>query len=87
MDGDVSPTRAFAAMESGLGLTDLELAVSDRLEDADLDERKHRALVRLRSERRRRRRGRGLRFHSRAIIEVERAQAVRRISRTKYRII
>jgi hypothetical protein len=83
----VSRTRAFAALEPGLGLNDLELAVSARLEDADLDEREHRALARLRAQLRRWRRDRGLRFHSRAIIEVEQVPAVRRISHTKQRII
>jgi hypothetical protein len=80
----VSPTRAFAALEPGLGLNDLELAVSERLDDADLDEREHRALARLRAQLRRWRRDRGLRFHIRAIIEVEQVPAARRISRTKH---
>jgi len=80
----VSPTRAFVALEPGLGINDLELAVSDRLEDAGVDEREHRALARLRGQLRRWRRDRGLRFHIRAIIEVEQVPPARRISRVKH---
>ena len=67
----VSPTRAFLALEPGLGMSDLELAVSDRLEDAGVDDRECKALGRLRAQLRRWRRDRRLRFHTRAIIEVE----------------
>jgi hypothetical protein len=66
-----SPTRAFLALEPGLGMSDLELALSDRLEDAGLDERERKALTRLRAQLRRWRRDRRLRFLTRAIIEVE----------------
>src|SRR5262249_3062736 len=79
----VSPTRAFVALEPGLGMSDLELAVSDRLEEPALDEREQRALARLRAQLRRWRRDRALRFHTRAIIEVEQTAAPRRISRIK----
>ena len=68
----VSATRAFLSLESGLGMSDLELAVSDRLDEETIDEREHRALTRLRAQLRRWRRDRALRFHTRArIIEVE----------------
>jgi hypothetical protein len=61
-------------------MSELELAVSDRLEEDALDEREQRALLRLRAQLRRWRRDRGLRFHTRAIIEVEGLAQVRRIS-------
>jgi hypothetical protein len=67
----VSPTRAFLALEPGLGMSDLELAVNDRLEEPALEDREQRALTRLRAQLRRWRRDRRLRFHTRAIIEVE----------------
>jgi len=67
----VSASRAFLALAPGLGMSDLELVVSDRLEDDALDERERKALTRLRAQLRRWRRDRSLRFHTRAIIEVE----------------
>ena len=67
----VSPSRAFLALAPGLGMSDLELVVSDRLEDDGIDDRERKALTRLRAQLRRWRRDRGLRFHTRAIIEVE----------------
>jgi hypothetical protein len=79
----VSATRAFLSLEPGLGMNDLELAVSDRLEQSGLEEREHRALGRLRAQLRRWRRDRALRFHTRAIIEVEQVARPRRISRIK----
>ena len=76
----VSSTRAFLALEPGLGMSDLELAVGDRLGDARVDARERKALTRLRAQLRRWRRDRGLRFRTRAIIEVEQ---VGRISHIK----
>jgi hypothetical protein len=76
----VSASRALLALAPGLGMSDLELVVSDRLEDDAIDERERKALTRLRAQLRRWRRDRGLRFHTRAIIEVEqvgRAPSVR----------
>jgi len=67
----VSATRAFLALEPGLGMSELELAVADRLEEPGVEAREERALTRLRGLLRRWRRDRGLRFHTRAIIEVE----------------
>ncbi|HEY2153135.1 MAG TPA: hypothetical protein VGH34_20160 [Vicinamibacterales bacterium] len=62
--------KAFLAMDLGRGMTDLELAVLDRLDHAaDRDERK--ALSKLRSQLKHWRNDRGLRFHTRAIIVVE----------------
>jgi len=78
----VGPTRAFLSLEPGLGMNDLELAVSDRLEEPGLGDREQRALGRLRAQLRRWRRDRGLRFHTRAIIEVEQV-VPHRISRIK----
>ncbi len=79
----VSASRAILALEPGLGMSDLELAVSDRLDQPGLDEREQRALQRLRGHLRRWRRDRGLRFHTRAIIEVE--QPARRPRRRTHR--
>ena len=79
----VSATRAFLSLEPGLGMNDLELAVNDRLDQSGIDEREQRALGRLRAQLRRWRRDRGLRFHTRAIIEVEEIAPRRRISRVK----
>ncbi len=73
----VSATRAFLALAPGLGMSDLELAVSERLDDG-IDERERKALTRLRAQVRRWRRDRGLRFHTRAIIEVEDVSISRR---------
>jgi hypothetical protein len=64
--------RAFLALEPGRGIADLELAVLDRLADAEVDEAEHKALERLRSQLRQWRRERNLRFEARAIIVVER---------------
>ena len=74
----VSATRAFLALEPGLGMSDLELAVTDRLDDGTIDERERKALTRLRAQLRRWRRDRALRFHTRAIIEVEQLSSARR---------
>ena len=65
-------TRAFLALDLGRGTSDLELAVIDRLEDSSVDPRERKALRTLRSQLRLWRHDRTLRFHSRAIIVVER---------------
>jgi hypothetical protein len=64
--------RAFLALDLGRGTSDLELAVIDRLEDTSVDPRERKALRTLRSQLRIWRHDRTLRFHSRAIIVVER---------------
>jgi hypothetical protein len=64
--------RAFLALDLGRGTSDLELAVIDRLEDPSVDPRERKALQTLRSQLRIWRHDRTLRFHSRAIIVVER---------------
>ena len=76
--------RAFLALEPGCGVADLETAVVERLEHGAIDSAERRALVRFRSSLRAWRRNRGLRFHTRVIIVVERARpvavSVRRLS-------
>jgi len=69
-------TRAFLALEQGRGVTDLELAVIDRLEDA-VQEREREALEQLRRQLKAWRRDPGLRFHGQAIIVVETIAPVR----------
>ena len=64
--------RAFLALDLGRGMTDLELAVIDRLEDSSVDLRERKALRMLRVQLRTWRRDPLLRFHARAIIVVER---------------
>jgi hypothetical protein len=63
-------TRAFLALEPGRGVSDLELAVIDRLDDA-VQPRERQALEQLRRQLRAWRRDPALRFHGRAIIVVE----------------
>jgi hypothetical protein len=69
--------RAFLALEVGRGMTDLELAVIDRLDNQSIDGRERKALSKLRSQLRLWRHDRSLRFHSRAIIVVEQRRASR----------
>jgi hypothetical protein len=64
--------RAVLALEPGRGMSDLELAVIDRFEDPSTERPERQALGRLRMQLRRWRHDRVLRFHSRAIIVVER---------------
>ena len=64
--------RAFLAFELGKGLGDLERAVTDRLDDPDTEGRERRAVRTLRAQVTRWRRNPALRFHTRAIIVVER---------------
>ena len=64
--------RAFLALDLGRGTSDLELAVIDRLEGPSVDPRERKALRMLRTQLRIWRHDRTLRFHSRAIIVVER---------------
>jgi len=67
----LSGKRAFLALEIGRGMSDLELAVIDRLHEGTLATRERRALTRLRQQLRTWRRDHQLRFHTRAIIVVE----------------
>ncbi len=69
--------RACLALGIGRGITDLELAVIDRLDDASTELREREALEKLRSQLRSWRRDNTLRFHTRAIIVVERPRGPR----------
>ena len=73
--------RAFLALDAGRGMTDLELAVLDSLEDPTIDTRERKALRKLRAQLRAWRHDRNLRFHSRTIVVVERLSA--RLRRAK----
>jgi hypothetical protein len=66
--------RAFLALEPGCGLADLETAVLDRLESAPPGTAERRGLAHLRGQLKIWRRDRALRFHTRAIIVVERVR-------------
>ena len=70
--------RAFLAFEPGQGMADLQVAVTDRLDDRTLDARERRALTGMRAELRNWRHDESMRFHARAIIVVERVKARRR---------
>jgi hypothetical protein len=70
--------KAFLALEVGRGMTDLELAVIDRLDDSAVGPRERKALRTLRSQLRIWRHDHALRFHSRAIIVVEQPRRKKR---------
>jgi hypothetical protein len=63
--------RAFLALDIDRGMSDLELAVSDRLGDPAIDRRERRALIALRAQLTTWRRDHGLQVRTRAIIVVE----------------
>jgi hypothetical protein len=67
-----SGNRAFLALDIDRGMSDLELAVSDRLGEATVERVERRALTALRARLTTWRRDHGLQFHTRAIIVVER---------------
>jgi hypothetical protein len=69
--------RAFLALDAGRGMTDLELAVIDSLDDPSVEPRERKALQTLRGQLRSWRHDRTLRFHSRSIIVVERLPKTR----------
>jgi hypothetical protein len=66
------------ALAPGLGMSDLELAVVDRLALPSLPARERQALERLRTQLRAWRTDRGLRSDTRAIIVIERIKRPRR---------
>lgn len=68
----LSGSRAFLALDIDRGMSDLELAVSDRLGDPTVERRERRALEKLRAQLTTWRRDHELHFHTRAIIVVER---------------
>ena len=63
--------QAFLALDAGRGMTDLELAVIDRLDDPALDSLERKALQNLRAQLRTWRQDPLMRFHSRSVIVVE----------------
>jgi len=64
--------RAFVALDIDRGMSDLELAVTDRLDEPTLDRDEVRGLEELRAQLTSWRRDHDLKFHRRAIIVVER---------------
>jgi hypothetical protein len=72
----LSGNRAFLALAPGHGMSDLELAVSDRLSEPSLGRKERRSLTGLHKQLRAWRRDHRLRFHSLAIIVVERCRPV-----------
>jgi hypothetical protein len=64
--------RAFLALESGRGMSDLELAVIDSLAGSSVSREERRALRRFRAQLAAWRRDHQFRFHTRAIIVAER---------------
>jgi hypothetical protein len=68
----ITEARAFLALEAGRGMSDLELAVIDRLADRTLASRERQALDDLRTHLIAWRRDRGLQSHTQAIIVLER---------------
>jgi hypothetical protein len=68
----LSANKAFLALDVGRGMTDLELAVIDRLDDPSIERRERMALKVLRAQLKAWRHDRTLRIHTRAIIVVER---------------
>lgn len=68
----LSGKRAFLALDIGRGMSDLELAVIDRLADPAIARQERRALGMLRTQLASWRRDRTLQFHTRAIVVVER---------------
>jgi hypothetical protein len=65
-------TRAFLALDVDRGMSDLALAVNDRLADMMVEQQERQALAKLQAQLRAWRRDQTLRFHTRAIIVVER---------------
>jgi hypothetical protein len=68
----LSGNRAFLALDIDRGMSDLEIAVADRLADPTVGRRERQALNTLRAQLVTWRRDHGLQFHTRAIIVVER---------------
>ena len=79
----LSDTRAFLAFDPGRGVSDLELAIIDRLGDETLPIRERKGLERMRAQLAAWRRDRSLVFHTRSIIVVERIKRPTAAGRTK----
>jgi hypothetical protein len=73
----LNDNRAFLALQPGRGMSDLVLAVDDRLAEPSLGRREAAALRRLRAQLREWRRDPGLRCETRAIVVIERARTRR----------
>ena len=73
--------RAFLALDAGRGVSDLELAVIDSLENPLVEPREQKALLSLRAHLRDWRTDHRLRFHTRTIIVVERLSKLTRRSK------
>ncbi len=71
----LSGNRAFLALDIDRGMSDLELAVIDRVGEPTLERRERRALEKLRAQLTAWRRDPNMRFHTRAIIVAERRGA------------
>jgi hypothetical protein len=69
----LSENQAFLALDPGQGMSDLELAVLDRLDHLKTPGRERRAVEKLRDQLRRWRQDRHLSIHSRSIIIVAKA--------------
>jgi hypothetical protein len=70
--------RAFLALDPERGMSDLELAVIDRIQDPSSGAQERKALTQLWTQLRTWRHDAGLRFHSRSIIVVERTNRRKR---------
>jgi len=78
--------RAFLALEPGCGVGDLESAVAERLEAVKAGTSERQALLQFRRQLKTWRHDRTLRFHTRAIIVVEREGApVKRLRNGRYK--
>jgi hypothetical protein len=69
--------RAFLALDANRGMSDLELAVADRISEGGLPRREGQALRNLQTQLRGWRQDHALRFHTRSIIVVERTGRTR----------
>jgi hypothetical protein len=81
----LNENRAFLALDPGRGMSDLELAVIDRLSDLSLAAPEREALATLRNQLAVWRRDRGLKFHNRSIIVVEQVNGAARGGASKPR--
>jgi hypothetical protein len=72
----LSGNRAFLALDTGRGMSDLELAVIDRLGDPAIESRERRALTTMRAQLTAWRRDRRVQFHTRSIIVIERLNKI-----------
>ena len=72
----LNETYAFLALDPGRGMSDLELAVIDRMSEASIEGREREALTSLRAKLAGWRRDRALKFHIRSIIVVEQVGGV-----------